>query len=344
MKSLSKFPSKAAAVFDPAAYAFDVRKQVAAESDYDGDVGIEIELEGENLPQGYGGPTTNGITWVWHNDGSLRGGAEYVSSAPIKRADLPKMLDDLFAYIAASGGVIKNSNRCSTHVHLNMKGAKLNQIAAFVSLYGCFESVLSSWCGPVREGNLFALRLEDCHYAVDGWKKCFVTGDFDWPNEMRYLALNPAALRKFGSLEVRTMGGVTSGETVVTWVDALLRLKQMAVSPRFKDPAEIAMTLSSLGGRGFFDDVFGDLPFADEVCRMCGDDIEMTVRSGFRRIQPIIYSVSWAHALPEIEKVFIPRPFGEPPRKKKAPAALRMRTAAPVVFDEPVAIRDEDDD
>ena len=167
-KSLIGFPSRKLAAFDPDTYGFDVRTQVAKVSDYEGDVGIEIELEGVNLPATIN-LNVNGVTWVSHADGSLRGGIEYVTSQPCAVADVEPLVSGLFAAITAAGGVIRNSTRCSTHVHLNARGMKLNQLCAFVALYGCFETTLTNWCEPVRRGNLFALRLEDSDYAVDEW-------------------------------------------------------------------------------------------------------------------------------------------------------------------------------
>lgn len=332
-KSLASFPTRTKSAFDPEAYGYDVRQQVAKTSEYEGDVGIEIELEGTGLPATVN-VNVNGVTWVSHNDGSLRGGIEYVTSKPCARADAKPLLDGLFAEIARRGGVINNSTRCSTHVHLNARGMKLNQLCAFVALYGCFETTLTNWCEPIRRGNLFALRLEDSDYAVDEWVNCFRTGSFEWSNEMRYLALNPAALMKFGSLEVRTLGGVTSGDVVIEWADALLRLRELACSTEYHDPSAIASDLSGLGGRGFFDKVFGGLAIADGLVAASGESIEYDVRDGFRRIQPIIYSVAWAHALPEILKVYIPNPFSAE-RKRKKKTTFADITLAPRWADAP---------
>ena len=321
-KSLLAFPSRTKSFFDPDAYGCDVRMQVAKESAFTGDVGIEIELEGTGLPATI--PfTLNGVSWVSHNDGSLRGGIEYVTSHPCAAADVKPLVDGLFDAIRRAGGVINNSTRCSTHVHVNARGMKLNQLCAFVALYGCFETTLTNWCEPIRRGNLFALRLEDSDYAVDAWAECFKTGCFDWSNDMRYLALNPAALMKFGSLEVRTLGGIESSEAVVKWANALLRLRELAVSVDYNDPSAIASDLSGLGGRGFFDKVFVGLPIYHELVAASGEAIEYDVRDGYRRIQPIIYSVAWSHALPEILKVFIPNPFAAE-RKRKRPAPMRF--------------------
>lgn len=331
-KSLDKFPRETKG-FSLKSYGHDVRMAVAAESPYNGVVGLELELEGVGLPENYRGRSVGGASWVYHNDGSLRavggrapGGAEYVLSQPCEVAEVPELCDNLFAYIAEQGGTIQNSTRCSTHVHLNMKGAKLNQICSFVGLWGTFEDVLANWCGRHRSGNHFALRLRDSEVAVAAWEKAFKTGSFAFSREQRYLALNPACLNTFGSLEVRTMRGVEGSAEVVTWVEALAKLRELSRSEEYENPTVIANNLSAMGARGFFESVFGDLRIFQDLEQKTvdlGESVDELVRDGFRRVQPILYTLPWGDVIPETKKPFVPDPFGG---KTKA----RARVAPPM--------------
>lgn len=323
VKSLDKFPSKSPSIFDPDRYGLDLRKQIAAESRYTGDVGIEIELEGRSLPASYGGPSVGAVTWVYHQDGSLRapggnapGGAEYVLSQPCPVADVRPLVTNLFEYIRANRGRIVNSTRCSTHVHLNMRGVKLPQLASFVVLWGTFEDALANFCGGHRSGNHFALRMSDCHSSVDEWSSAFRTGVFRFSRERRYLALNPACLSTFGSLEVRTCGGVEGADEVVEWVEMLTALKTYALG--LADPSGIGADLSAYGCRGFAERVFGAEIVAklDEACRELGESFEDLVMSGFRRVQPLLYVLPWREVATECAKVYVPNPFGG--EKKRA--------------------------
>lgn len=315
MKSLSLFKKAKSSFVDN--YGVDVRQQVAVESPFEGEVALEIEVEGTRLPPAYGGPAVGRVTWVTHNEGSLRnGGREYVFSEPAPLSAVEPMLTNLFEFISVSGGRIVNSTRCSTHVHVNMRGVKLNKLASFVALYGIFEDVLTNWCAPSRRGNLFALRMKDSSFAVTGWKNAFERGMFEWNHEQRYLALNPAALQRFGSLEIRTLQGIETPRPAVIWCEALLRLRD--VSGQYSDPREIANQISGLGGEGFFDQVFEGLAITPELREANVDKIDILVREAFRRVQPIIYSLPWDDVLPEINKVWVPDPFslGAPKRKK----------------------------
>lgn len=355
MKSLNTFPKLSSTSFDPSAYGLDVRMQVAAESRYQGDYGIEIELEGRRLPQGYAGAAVNGVTWVYHADGSLRavgggapGGAEYVLSEPCKFEDVQPLVDNLFSAIKSNRGEVVNSTRCSTHVHLNMRGVKVPQLAAFVALWGTFEDVLTNFCGGHRSGNHFALRFSDCAGAVDNWVGAFKMGDFRFRNERRYLALNAACLSTFGSLEVRSGGGVSAADEVVEWVDILHRLRSFALA--MANPLEISSAFSGYGPVEYAERVFGRAITTKlmEATTELGEDFNRLVVEGFRRIQPILYTLDWEGVIKESSKVYIKDPFGAlkrpapRPRRNGGLGEFRVRMAAPVAPGEAVEAEDFD--
>jgi len=119
----------------------------------DGEVGIEIEVEGENLSQRLA------KYWRVERDGSLRGGeaAEYVLIAPLKREEYKKALDYLAAAMKKRGAKIENSGRAGVHVHLNFQDVAARNVANMVCLYMMYEDALTNFCGDGRTGNLFCL-------------------------------------------------------------------------------------------------------------------------------------------------------------------------------------------
>lgn len=329
MKSLTNFPKNKAKIFDPLDYGIECREQVAVKSRYQGDVGIEIELEGNHLPHS-GCTAVGNVQWVYHNDGSLRavggigaGGAEYVLSEPIGTADVRTATENLFRFLVMdSKATIQNSTRCSTHVHLNMQDMKVNQLASFVSLWAMFEDALSVWCGSHRAGNHFAVRLSDSNEAVDAWVRAFRVGNFHFPRERRYLALNPHCLQTFGSLEVRLMGGIESPEPLVSWVDWLSRIKTAAKSPRFSNPETIAAEFSGYGARAFATDILGAeaVRELEQACVAAEEDFEALIFQGFRRIQPVCFALPWQPVIDEASQPFVPSPFGAPVRRRRISA------------------------
>jgi hypothetical protein len=286
--------------FEPKAYGIELCRGVGF--DYTtqvGDYGIEIEVEGTGLPG-------NIPNWVRHDDNSLRGGSEYVTDGAVSKAQAIANVSSLFDTFTFTGTRLNNSYRTSTHVHVNMRSVKVNTMAAFVALWGMFEDVLAAWCGPTRAGNLFSLRMSDSSYAVDGWIRGFKTGDFSYSRDMRYLALNPACLRTLGTLEIRLMRAVENVGEFEKWIEAIDRIKTHAGT--YSDPSIIGVDFSTLGGIGFLETVFAGLPILDELLAV--DNAGQLVRDGYRRIQPILYVIPWASVLPEIEKVYVPNPFG----------------------------------
>ena len=116
-----------------------------------GDVGIEIEMEGNKFFKD--NTTLNEIGWSYHKDGSLRGhdNAEYVLTSPIKFSDVPDSVNKLWKIINDFGTKLDDSNRTSVHVHLNCQQFHVNRLASFAALYFCFEEILTEYCGGYRD-------------------------------------------------------------------------------------------------------------------------------------------------------------------------------------------------
>src|SRR5690606_4744320 len=105
---------------------FDIETLLRKKST-DGEIGIEIEVEGNKFPkhavEGYDGVDPHFIPdmWQYHRDGSLRGedNAEYVLKNPIKFSEVPDAVNKLWEMFDKYGTVLETSNRTSVHVHLN---------------------------------------------------------------------------------------------------------------------------------------------------------------------------------------------------------------------------------
>ena len=111
-------------------------------------LGIEIELE--NLPI-----INHGFAYYWtmKEDNSLRNhGREFVS-IPLRANQVEQALQYL-------NNILKNydpqvSNRCSVHVHLNVRDFTVKQLIAFVAYYSIFEKHFFYFAGAKRESSIF---------------------------------------------------------------------------------------------------------------------------------------------------------------------------------------------
>lgn len=283
-----------------------------------GEVGIEIEVEGKRLPR----PEHLSSAWTYHQDGSLRGeeNAEYVLGVPLKFDEVDGAIKDLWAIFKERKSVLDDSIRTSVHVHVNVQQFHLNRLAAFTGLYFCVEEILTQWCGDRRVGNLFCLRAKDAPAIITQLRK-FIMSDMNEQirDNFHYAGLNANAVHKFGSLEFRTLRGVTDPTIILTWVGILRRLYEL--SAEFPDPRAVCDMLSSAGPFAFFETVLGEyaLPVRQEVS-MTDDELRDSLYSGVRLAQDICYCRDWSEYNPAELK---PDPFGRDAKK----VAARLKAA-----------------
>jgi len=286
-----------------------------------GDVGIEIEVEGNKFPKQ--DPDTGDRhklipkQWGYHHDGSLRGkdNAEYVLKTPLPFDEVPEAVIALWKMFDEFGSVLDVSNRTSVHVHLNAQNFYLNRLCAFVALYMSVEDLLTEWCGSHRVGNLFCLRSKDAP-AISQVLKEFLCGVKSmrmspFPDGFHYAGLNLGALTKFGSLEVRTMRGATTPEEVIRWVEVLRHIYDLSES--FEDPRAICENFSGHDPYEYAKMVLGQ--HCDTIITETGfttDRLRGSLYEGIRIAQDLCYCRDWSDYVPT---KIAPDPFRRNPKK-----------------------------
>lgn len=223
----------------------------------DGDIGMEIETEGEDLqippPQ----------IWATEDDGSLRGAfpiqrAEYVLRKPLPYKGVEKALNVLNKTQAAAK--LNFSFRTSCHVHMNVLNLNEVQITNTIYTYLLLEPVLFEYCGKERQGNRFCLRLSDAEflmeYVREHIKKGFAFSTGIGGDAVRYAAINLAAIGRYGSLEFRGMRGTMDPQILLPWVRVLLNIRSFA--EKSKDPLEIRDIVEKIGPQAFMEKIFGE--------------------------------------------------------------------------------------
>lgn len=292
------------------------------------DIGIEIEVEGNKFPKtgpqyGNGGEEYLPIQWKYTHDGSLRGddNAEYVLRAPIKFDDVPKAISDLWGMFDRYGSVLEESNRTSVHVHLNVQGFHLNRLAAFCGMYFALEDILTHWCGEHRVGNLFCMRAKDAPATVTHLKRFIQdNGRYSFPNGLHYAGLNPGAITKFGSVEIRALRGVSDPKVILDWIAVLRRLYEL--SAEFPDPRAVVAGFSGEGPISWLERMLGDKcgTILNE-CPYNTDEIRNSLYEGIRLAQDLCYCREWSEYTPVTPEV---DPFGRMPRAGLSPPPTSM--------------------
>lgn len=215
----------------------------------DGLIGIEIEVS--NLhPKVWEDCHTNKKLKYWElkEDGSVRGGGEFVFKSPLSGRDLVDALHEIEAYLTKqykeNGIRTTNDYQTSVHVHLDVRDTTTEQLYHLCILYSLFEPLLFKYCGDNRQRNIFCLSV---NHAPASFIKLIerlslrdleradiiyhvTTGSTEYS---RYSACNFNALNRFGSVEFRGHRGTYDSDHLLNWVNILLSLKKYILEYQF---------------------------------------------------------------------------------------------------------------
>lgn len=292
-----------------------------------GEVGVEVEVEGRRLPK------EPDLPWVYHVDHSLRGAenAEYVLDKPVLFSEIDGHVDGLYAMLTKAKATLDDSNRTSVHVHLNVQPFFLNRLASLMGLYFTFEEIFAEWCGEHRVGNLFCLRAKDAPAIVSQIRRFIRTGmQAPLRDHHHYAGLNGNAIHKFGSLEFRTLRGVSDPSVIKTWVSILRRLYDL--SEVYTDPREICSEFSYAGPQHFFDHILGDrAAVIRQGIEFDEERIGTSLYEGIRLAQDICFARDWSRYKPLEYKE---DPFHRPAKKRGAPTGFDIDAAMNEVMED----------
>lgn len=216
-----------------------------------GEIGIEIELEGSNVDEA-GAPG-----WRVERDGSLRGdSAEYVMRKPVMLREVHKYVRALQKSLDDADAEPVDTGRAGVHVHVNMQQYSMTQVINYICAYMIFEDCLTDFCGEHRVGNLFCLRVRDADRLIFSLRDRIRRKDLlnINNNANRYAAINIESLPKFGSLEFRAMRSTVDPMEISQWAGMLVCIRDWAV--KFDDPRDIIQEFSVDGPLQVFEDVF----------------------------------------------------------------------------------------
>jgi len=221
-----------------------------------GDVGVEVEVEGENLPEAPKG-------WRGEADGSLRGESrEYVLSQPVPITELNNNLNRLKKSFVDMGSKFNESFRAGVHVHVNVQELTTLQLANMIVLYYLFEDNILSTCRNDRQGNHFCLRGQDAHGGVLTLKNLFLSSLKDCicdenGDKIRYSAMNVKCLGQYGSLEFRSLESTYDFNKISNFAKLHVALREY--SRKFETPKKMMDVILQQSAWEVSRQVFGDL-------------------------------------------------------------------------------------
>lgn len=192
-------------------------------------VGLELEIEGDNLPRDVRSvvDSEGKIIWEAKPDGSLRnGGMEYVFRRPLGSVATQEALQAFGEFMDKCGARPDYSFRTSTHCHVNVSNLELDNVKTIVALFTLFEDEYINFCARTRKANRFCLAAKDADGVVENFRRFLRSGDLPDQGRGKYSALNICTLARFGTLEFRCLEGTNDWNRIFTWVRALLALRK----------------------------------------------------------------------------------------------------------------------
>lgn len=250
-----------------------------------GDVGVEIELEADNIPHADYVPPA----WRKEADASLRGeSAEFVLRRPIPVGQLEDELNALLKCFEEHNTSARQTYRAGIHVHVNVQDLTPTQLITFICAYYMMEEVLLRFCDKSRLGNHFCLRMSDASYLLDRIVGCIQNEDLHSLNDedLRYASLNVTSLFKYGSIEFRALESTLDVERIKVWANTLVHLRDYAKSLR--SPVDLLGQASALGFEQYAPVIMGR--WYQHFQKWATED---NIKKGVRNIQYAIYSRDW---------------------------------------------------
>jgi len=201
-------------------------------------IGLEIELE--NIRH-LGMPLEDGVPvgagwWIFKRDGSLRNwGGEFVFSAPLAGDEIIHALDDLVLILAGSRPIA--SDRCSGHLHLDVRDLTQEQLFMLLLLSIIFEKPMYKMGGDRRNSNYCVPFFKSSSLLRDmQMLRGFRSGDDfatyfgqEHHEGYKYTGMNVRPVGYQGSVEYRMLEGTYDPNRVLDWVNIILSLKRSAI-------------------------------------------------------------------------------------------------------------------
>lgn len=185
-------------------------------------VGIEVEVE--NMTN----PLYSEYYWNVKQDGSLRNSGLEFTSIPLRGYQVPYALEYLKKKINDNNKP-DFSNRCSVHVHLNVRDMTWDQIKCLIILYALFERHFFYIAGTRREESIFCVPL----YKTEQLRGVLQL-EYTQKSWHKYNALNLGTLLgshdmpKYGTIEFRHLYGTDDLDIIINWINNIMCLREAA--------------------------------------------------------------------------------------------------------------------
>lgn len=228
-------------------------------------IGIEIEVE--NIQDSI----AEYLQYYWEEteDHSLRNYGREYRSIPLRAAQIPYALEYLKTTLDNTNPDYQFSNRCSVHIHLNVRDFTMEQLACFVILYSIYEKHFFHIAGTKRENNIFCVPLWKTNHLPP---KDGLIDPIYYKEWHKYLALNCGSVfgsehnKCFGTIEFRHLYGTLDHNILYPWINSIIALREASIRYKLDDlllELDTANTTSNY--LSWYCDIFGELRIPSQI-------------------------------------------------------------------------------
>ena len=196
-------------------------------------VGVEIELEGMPYSREHIQAMVDS-RWDVVSDGSLRNnGIEFVFAKPMFGTDVVETLQSLPDTFNSHDIEPSVTERCSIHVHLDVRDLEYEQLLSLVVVYLLCEPYFFAVGGEERRHNLYSMPLGESTDYLNRLGRALENNDMQRMRfnahispDVKYSAFNVAPVMSQGSVEFRHHRGTYDPATILHWINMTLALKR----------------------------------------------------------------------------------------------------------------------
>ncbi len=221
-------------------------------------VGLELEIEGFNseIEARFGG-------FTFTEDGSLRHtatgrGVEAISK-PVAACFVPGLLNAFFTKFNITEA--NYSERCSTHVHFNVRPLQVEQLATICLIYQTVERLLFRYVGHDRGSSIFCVPWHQSNMSYQ-IVNTLVKGNPDnvFRRWQKYSALNLIPVTSLGTIEFRHLHGTCDVKLISEWIELICKIFHYAQRVPFEQAQQSIIGMNTVSNyHQWLTEVFGEL-------------------------------------------------------------------------------------
>jgi len=191
-------------------------------------IGIEVEVELGDSRQ----PSIDQEYWSVDGDGSLRNnGIEFISK-PLFGQDIIRALDILTNALDGVGHEI--NARCGLHIHIDVSELTTEQLVSMCTAYALVEKSIYRYVGLDRMDNIYCLPLSQTGNIVPYLNSIKYEADKgailnSISATSKYTGFNILPIMYQGSVEFRHHKGTADKETIMRWINIIMRIKNVGM-------------------------------------------------------------------------------------------------------------------